>query len=220
MNSKQVSEIVRWFGLEHSKPQEEIAMEIPPLTAGQIMLLTGPSGAGKSRLLARIKSEWAKGRNGEPAIGRWIDLADLELPRRAVVDCFPRQPLEQTLLRLNQVGLAEAWDYIRSPASLSEGQKFRLRLAVGLARLGEKGPRPGRRPSGRRISVLACDEFCAILDRVTARVVARTLRKTMDHCKDVCVIVATSHDDLAEALRPDVILRCDFGKAEIMELNH
>jgi uncharacterized protein len=213
MPSNRVTEIIRWFGLDHSKPQDQIDIEIPPPVGGQIILLNGPSGAGKSRLLHRIRQQWKQTNHC-----RWLDLAELDLPNHAVVDCFPQSTLEETLLGLNRVGLAEAWDYIRPPVALSEGQKFRLRLAIGLSR-ASKSPRPGRGLSSGGISVLACDEFCAILDRITARVVARTLRRTLDHQKNVCAIVATSHDDLVEALQPDILIRCDFGKAEIFRPN-
>jgi uncharacterized protein len=214
MQSNRVTEIIRWFGLDHSKPQDQIEIEIPPPVGGQIILLNGPSGAGKSRLLSRIKEEWGKPRRGKPVRCHWVDMSDICLPDCAVVDCFPQATLEEALLGLNRVGLAEAWDYIRPPSALSEGQKFRLRLAMGLGK-AERIPRHSRGLLAGGISVLACDEFCAILDRVTARVVARTLRRTLDHQKNVCAIVATSHDDLVEALRPDVLIRCDFGAAEI-----
>lgn len=235
MKSERVAEIVRWFGLDQSKPQEQIEIEIPQAVGGRIILLNGPSGAGKSRLLGRIKDEWVGPRRAKPMRCRWVDLSEIELPSCAVVDCFPKCSLEQTLLSLNRVGLAEAWDYVRTPAGLSEGQKFRLRLAMGLGRAGKakseirnsksetssKTQIPNKtenpRNKFRGLSVLACDEFCAILDRVTAKVVARTLRRTIDQSPNVCAIVATSHDDLVEALRPDVLIRCDFGAAEIFD---
>jgi hypothetical protein len=247
MKTERVAQIVHWFGLDHSKPQEQIDIELPELSGGKIILINGPSGAGKSRLLQRMQKQGQGGRRGEGPFDkltagkdgkearegkvRWIDLADITLPDCAVVDCFPESTLEQTLLSLNRVGLAEAWDYIRTPKALSEGQKFRLKLAMGLGSVQKSETRKTKSEtssksqiqnenSADRISVLACDEFCAILDRVTARVVARTLRRTMDKRNDICAIVATSHDDLVDALRPDVLIRCDFGKAEILELNH
>jgi hypothetical protein len=219
MKTERVAQIIHWFGLDHSKPQEQINIDLPQPTGSKIILLNGPSGAGKSRLLAHMKNQWTANQTTAQTIKNWIDLADIALPDCAVVDCFPESTLEQTLLSLNRVGLAEAWDYIRAPEALSEGQKFRLKLAVGLARV-RQSPRLGRGFPAHNLhalSVLACDEFCAILDRVTARVVARTIRKTIDHQPNVCVIVATSHDDLVEALRPDVLIRCDFGAAEIWE---
>jgi ABC-type ATPase with predicted acetyltransferase domain len=62
--------------------------------------------------------------------------------------------------------------------------------------------------------VLACDEFGAVLDRVTAIVVARALRRAVSSRGDVCAVLATSHDDLRGALLPEVEVRCDFGAFE------
>src|SRR5204862_205805 len=58
-------------------------------------------------------------------------------------------------------------------------------------------------------SIIACDEFAAMLDRVSAAVVARALRRIIDQSK-ASAVVATSHDDLVRALGPDAIVRCDF----------
>jgi ABC-type ATPase with predicted acetyltransferase domain len=52
--------------------------------------------------------------------------------------------------------------------------------------------------------VIVCDEFAALLDRVTARVVAFGLRKRIAGTK-VAALVATSHDDLAEDLGAEVV---------------
>jgi hypothetical protein len=95
-------------------------------------------------------------------------------------------------------------------------------------------------------NILACDEFAALLDRITACVVARSLRKTIDALARDCpsgskrdrgapaafgasaslgasgapgVIVATSHDDLIRALAPDVVVQCDFSRVNVMRLH-
>ncbi len=126
----------------------------------------------------------------------------------------------ETLKLLGRVGLGEAWSYLRTPCELSEGQKFRLRLAVGLWRamkIGEIAEMNERRgaalrstpPGGR---VIVCDEFAAVLDRLTAMIVARCLRRAIDAHPNIAAVVATSHEDLAAALKPEVVVRCDFGK--------
>jgi hypothetical protein len=51
-------------------------------------------------------------------------------------------------------------------------------------------------------------------DRITARIVAHCLRRTIDRSPQLRAIVATSHDDLEGALRPDLIARCDFGQVQ------
>src|SRR4051812_37284526 len=46
----------RWFGLKSSPHLSTAPIPpLPPLTAGQIILLTGPSGSGKSTLLRRLR---------------------------------------------------------------------------------------------------------------------------------------------------------------------
>jgi ABC-type ATPase with predicted acetyltransferase domain len=134
-----------------------------------------------------------------------ISLDSIELPNNALVDCFHDQPLNATLSILSRVGLAEAWTYFRKPKQLSEGQRWRARLALALERV-----RDDEKP------VLVIDEFCAVLDRLTAAIVARSLRRAIDANPHVCALVATSHDDLVRALQPDVIVRCDFGKTTLI----
>ena len=63
-----------------------------------------------------------------------------------------------------------------------------------------------------RDAILVADEFCAVLDRISAKVVARCLRKTINAQREIAAIVATSHDDLEAALEPDLVVCCDFGR--------
>ena len=182
--------------------QMTIASLVP--APGEIVLITGPSGAGKSSLLRAIRS-LTRG-----AV-HWIDL-DRTHPRRerAIVDLFGRTPLTRVLEMLSRVGLAEVWTYLRKPRELSEGQRWRLRLALALART-RRSTRSTISTQSR--SVLVCDEFAALLDRVTAAIVARTLRRAVSGNKSA--LVATSHEDLIRALDPNLIVRCDFGRVTI-----
>ncbi|CAN5390959.1 ATP-binding cassette domain-containing protein [soil metagenome] len=177
---------------------------------GEIVLITGPSGAGKSSLLRAIRTL------SKHSV-RWIDLERIRPPQRAVVDLFGRMSLTRVLEMLSRVGLAEVWTYFRTPRELSEGQRWRLRLAIALLRSRVPQPRNsnGQSPGGAssRRAILISDEFAALLDRVTAGIVARTLRRSIH--SGAAAIVATSHEDLTRALDPDVIVRCDFGRITI-----
>ena len=209
--SRRAKIIARGFGLtlpEKVEPAARpsldpmLAMQIASLapSPGQIVLIAGPSGAGKSSLLRAIRSLT---RNTV----RWIDLHRINPPPSAVVDAFGRHvPLNRTLAMLSRVGLAEVWTYLRKPHELSEGQRWRLRLAIALMR---------SRRRARTRAVIVCDEFAALLDRVTAAIVARTLRRSIDSHRESSAIVATTHEDLIKALDPDVIVRCDFARIEI-----
>jgi ABC-type ATPase with predicted acetyltransferase domain len=119
-------------------------------------------------------------------------------------------PLEEGLRMLSRVGLGEAHSYLLRPSQLSDGQRWRLRLAMAVYRAG-------RATEGKNAGAvcIVADEFGAILDRVTALVVARALRRAVDENEGVCAIVASCREDLGEALRPNRVVRCDFGRCEV-----
>jgi ABC-type ATPase with predicted acetyltransferase domain len=60
--------------------------------------------------------------------------------------------------------------------------------------------------------VLVCDEYAALLDRVTAAVVSRSIRKLIDVMPWLSAILATAHDDVIRPLQPDRVVHCDFGQ--------
>ncbi len=250
--------VARWFGLpiaptddtQNVTPGEPPLQSLPLPETGQIVLLSGASGSGKSTLLRQVIAELE--RTGR----RVIDLARLPLPDVPVVDCLPDLPLESMLMLLGRMGLGEAWTYLRTPTELSDGQRWRLRLAMAvheadrwLSREGASEPAAcvddddaggggdlrARRDSRHRIArrstnersisphqaiethqarspVIVCDEFAALLDRVTAAIVSRSIRKLIDASLRLSAVVATSHDDVIRPLLPDRHVRCDFGE--------
>ncbi|MGC4034063.1 MAG: ATP-binding cassette domain-containing protein [Tepidisphaeraceae bacterium] len=185
-------------------PAEVVTGAFP--VAGQITLLGGPSGGGKSRLLRAI-------RDCRAPTTHWIEPTKLRIdPTSCVIDALcdalegdEQSHIEAALELLSRVGLAEAWTYLQKPHELSEGQRWRLRLAIAVARALHV-------PAGE-VVILAIDEFCAVLDRVTARIVARALRRLIDRPgpAKLAAVVATSHDDLPPALMPDRTVTADFG---------
>jgi ABC-type ATPase with predicted acetyltransferase domain len=216
VQSNRAAQIAQWFGLtghhrerprdDDTDSSEQLRIDQLVPRDGEIALITGPSGSGKSSLLGKIRMD--------PLIAASCDLIDLDalmLPPRPVVDCFdPQFSLKQVLSMLSRVGLAEAWTYLRTPNELSEGQRWRLKVAIGIAHANERA-----RNQNPRQTVLICDEFAAVLDRVSACVVARALRRTIDASRGISAILATSHNDLAEALQPNRCVECDFGAIHV-----
>jgi ABC-type ATPase with predicted acetyltransferase domain len=207
--------VARWFGVGREgvdAQRETLAAPCPRLHlgGGRVVLLTGASGAGKSTFLRRLRHRSAR-------VATWFDLPSGVPSRGLVIDCMTdamgggqdETAVVAALEALSRVGLGEVWTYLKRPAELSEGQRWRLRLALGLAMA-----RPAK---DRQLCALAADEFAAPLDRVTAMVVARAVRRAVDARPDLCAIVATSHDDLAAALVADVVVRCDFGRYTVEE---
>jgi ABC-type ATPase with predicted acetyltransferase domain len=187
------SQLCRMFGLTTDRLKDRTVthrcrLEIHP---GDIVFITGPSGAGKSVLLRELE-------HAIPA-DQAVNLADIPLPEdRPVIDCFDGD-LVAVLRLLGTVGLSEVFCLLNRPHRLSDGQKYRFRLARAMA-------------AGKRF--IFADEFSSDLDRVTAAAVAFNLHKFAKRTGTTFVL-ASSHEDILIDLAPDVLLVKDFsGDAE------
>src|SRR4029077_3582228 len=85
-----------------------------------------------------------------------------------------------------------------TPTELSEGQRYRFRLAYAFSLSNP---------------FVACDEFTATLDRTLAKVVAFNVRKLVSRTQ-VGVLAATTREDIVEDLQPDVWVRRGEGWIE------
>jgi len=162
------------------------------LPAGGVVLITGPSGAGKSTLL-RNWQRLLRARQ-QPAVN--LNTHRHASPRDPCVIDALQGPVRRRLSLLAAAGLAEATLLPRRVSELSQGQRFRLRLAAAMQRALRK---PG-------LVTLFIDEFAASLDRTTARSVACTLARWVRRERHVRLVVATAHDDVLEWLRPDALV--------------
>lgn len=104
---------------------------------------------------------------------------------------------EEALSNLCQAGLGDAYLFIRKFSELSDGQRYRYRIAKMLH---------------TDAKVMVFDEFLSTLDRDTARAVAYCLQKIARRERKT-LLVATTHEDLFEDLNPNIVIRKEFGSA-------
>ncbi len=185
--TERVVEVAGMFGLGLDDSRDVTVLDDLEVRIGlgQVVYITGQSGSGKSVLLRELKEQ----------IDDWLDLNDLQIQTgKPLVDCFAGE-LSEALYYLSLAGLNDAFVFLRKAGELSGGQMYRFRLAQAMA---------------AKSGCVFIDEFCAKLDRITARMIAANVRKFSEKFKTT-FIVATAHDDLYEDLRPDVYIEKLFG---------
>jgi ABC-type ATPase with predicted acetyltransferase domain len=152
-----------------------------------IVYITGDSGSGKSVLLRAIRADL-----GEEA----IDLTEVQVdPDKPLIETVGAT-VEQGLELLSKVGLNDAFLFLRTYSQLSDGQKYRYKIAKLIE-------------SGKQWWLM--DEFAACLDRDTAKIIAFNLQK-IARSQGRAAIVATTHSDLVEDLSPSVFVVKRFGE--------
>lgn len=182
--SKRVLEIAEAFGLGLDDKEfvvfDNLGIEI---REGDVVYITGQSGSGKSTVLRELSTLMT-------AEGKTVaDIDKVELLDAPLIDQIGTSTKEALTL-LSVAGLNDAYLFIRKPSELSDGQRYRFRLA----KLIESGAQ-----------VWIADEFLAVLDRTTAKVIAFNLQKVA-RSVGATVLVATTHSDMVKDLAPTVTI--------------
>lgn len=187
--SERVVAVAEGFGLGLDKWEKFVVYDNVELKLSprDIMYITGDSGSGKSVLLRSLLEDL-----GDEA----VDMNSLQVDSDRPLIEMVGKTVEEGLELLSRVGLNDAFLFLRSYNQLSDGQRYRYRVA----KLVE---------SGRQWWMM--DEFCATLDRDTAKIVAFNVQK-LARSLGKAVVVATTHTDLFEDLKPSVHVHKRFGK--------
>jgi len=177
------------FGLGIDQTQkftlyDNIQLKIAPT---DIVYITGESGSGKSILLKAIKKDLDT---------EAIDITEIHIDSDKPIIETVGQTFNQALELLSKTGLNDAFLFLRQYNQLSDGQKYRYRLAKLIE-------------SDKQWWIM--DEFCSTLDRDTAKIVAYNIQKLARQDRKA-VIAATTHTDLSEDLAPSVHIHKRFGK--------
>ena len=184
-----VIEVAEAFGLGLDDREfilyDEMDLELEPT---DVVYITGQSGSGKSVLLRQLVSGLQNDHNKKT-----VDIEEVKLPEVPLVDQVGTSTNEALEL-LSRVGLNDAYLFIRKPSELSDGQRYRLRLAHVM---------------NQDADVWVADEFGAVLDRVTAKVVAFSMQKYARKLGKM-LLVATTHTDLETELAPNLLIEKYF----------
>jgi len=177
------------FGIGVDEYREHVVYDNVTIKIGpkDVVYITGESGSGKSVLLKALESDL-----GDEAININNIQSD---PDRPIVEAVGEN-LEEALELLSRVGLNDAFLFIRRYRELSDGQRYRFRIANLIE-------------SGKQFWIM--DEFCATLDRDTAKIVAFNVQKQARRAGRA-VIAATTHTDLFDDLAPIVHIHKGWGK--------
>lgn len=179
-----VLEVAEAFGLGLSDKEfvvfDNLDLEI---NQGDVVYITGQSGSGKSTVLRELEKQMRlEGLHVE-------NIDDVTFKDMPLIDHIGKDT-QDALSTLSIAGLNDAYLFIRKPSELSDGQRYRFRLA----KLIESGAK-----------VWIADEFLAVLDRTTARVLAYNLQKIARKV-GATVLVATTHGDMVKDLDPTLIV--------------
>ena len=151
-----------------------------------IVYITGDSGSGKSTLL-----RWLE----EALKPDTINVASIQPdPDKPIIEQVGGS-LDEALELLSRAGLNDAFLFIRRYRELSDGQKYRFKIAKMME-------------SQKQYWVL--DEFCSLLDRDTAKIVAYNIQK-LARQQGRAVLAATSHTDLFSDLSPSIHIHKHIG---------
>lgn len=171
-------------------------------SAGNIVFVAGPSGSGKSILLRAVDPNGMDAgellvrtsRSEQNYLAAWLKPLESEKP---IFDYFAeRYSPEATFAVLSNVGLSEAFIFLKPFKFLSRGQRYRAMLADLLL---------------RDEPVWIIDEFCADLDPLSAKIVAHNLRRHVMRSGRICFVAAANNSHFIDVLRPTSVIVLSTG---------
>lgn len=193
--SPRVLEIAEAFGIGLEDKEfvvfDNLQLEIAD---GDVVYITGQSGGGKSVLLRELRRQMEERLTV-------VNLDEIVFADKPLIEQIGTDTNDAIRL-LAIAGINDAYLYVRKPHELSDGQRYRFRLAKAI----ETGAK-----------VWVADEFLAVLDRTSAKVIAFSMQKAARRA-GATLMVATTHTDMVADLFPDLVIEKRFREKVRVEV--
>lgn len=194
--SQKAAHVMRMFGVtttDLSNPKRTHLCTNLKISQGDIVFITGSSGSGKSVIFNQLYDLYDHTSK--------IRLDKIKLPKNSLVIDNIKGHFLDSLKTLSASGISDVFDILNIPKKLSDGQKYRYKLAVAASR-GKK--------------TIFADEFCSNLDRLTACSLSQKLAK-FARKNNITLILASAHEDIIPHINPDtLIIKYHTNQAEII----
>jgi ABC-type ATPase with predicted acetyltransferase domain len=197
--TKKTQAIYNAFGISPNEIEYQIINDLSlTINPGEIVLIMGSSGAGKTTLLnflsknltdkteVKIKGDYIFPDNYQP--GEFKDIKS----QKALVEYFGDEDLLYALQLMGNVGLSDAYVYVKRFDELSKGQQYRALFAKLIH---------------SRSNTLIVDEFCSNLDPITANVLAHRIYKLCKRLGITLIAGAAHFEAFILSLNPDKVVR-------------
>lgn len=206
-NSREARQIQEAFNIVSERLDIVITKDMDmDLRGGEIVLVTGASGSGKSLLLSALAWHASGHRKTWKLASEIQSRARVDAPfvKVGTLVSPPRNKssialllalgmsLDSAMRLLASAGLGEAQLFVRPSKTLSSGQRYRLSLALALA---------------KKPDLLLIDGFCESLDIYSATAVCRRLRREVERRGIVAIVATTDGDRVLSELRPQRVLQ-------------
>jgi len=193
--SPRILEVAEAFGIGLDDKEfvvfDNLELEIKQ---GDVIYITGQSGSGKSVLLREIASNLSN--RGKKV----VNLDSIKFEDKPLIDQIGKDTNDAIRL-LSVAGINDAYLFARTPDQLSDGQRYRFRLAKAIEQQAE---------------VWVADEFMAVLDRTAAKVISYSIQKTARRA-GATLVVATTHRDMIQDLGPDLYIEKRYREKIVIE---
>jgi ABC-type ATPase with predicted acetyltransferase domain/uncharacterized protein YhfF len=164
---------------------------------GQIILIIGSSGAGKTTLLnflagsLKSKNINVQGKYQFPGNYQPGEFREIKSDK-ALVEYFGDEDINYALQLMGNVGLSDAYVFVKRFDELSKGQQYRALMAKLIH---------------SKSNTLIADEFCSNLDQISANVLAHRMHTLAKRLGQTLIVGAPNCETFVMSLKPDKVVR-------------